>query len=283
MTNKNKQKRTKEAKDAQDQKRQALKEQVEAVKSYESAAPEVKPGSFSKGQLNAIMLVGVGITKLMSIAQSIRMKDEPAKLCTQYFREDSLCTDDGLNVLLRFKYFLSLQVLMTVMTVVLQCWQSDEVLIRYTGALLASPVFATVFTLVLNDSIFQQRTVWYRDVIVGMILTYVVMPAKTHIPFVTGNKQRNNTFQSFALMTFCAFALFDMADCVATLFQSSVGLSEALFTPSFSATLEGVESTAPALKAVTEFYLIDKFTIAGSLFFAWFYLKESHHRVSIVC
>ena len=286
MTNKNKQKRTQEAKNAQEQKKQALKEKAETAKSLEPA-PEIKAEGFSKGQLNAIMLIGVGITKLMSIGKAIRLSEEPTKTCTQYFRDDSYCSDDGLNVLLRFKYMLSIQVLVTVVAVVLQLWQSDEVLVRYGGSLLASPVFATVFTLVLNDAVFDQKTVWTRDVLVAMVLTYVTMPAKDQMPFLSGKKQPNNTFQSFALMTFCAFSLFDLGDWVATIFQSGAqGMSETLFTSEFLSSIQQDDDSSAnmstAWMAVAQFFLIDKLTIAVTLFFAWFYLKESHHRVSTV-
>lgn len=282
MTNKNKQKRTTEAKDAQEQKRQTLKEKAEAAKSVEMA-PEVKPDdSFSKGQLHALMLVGVGIAKLMNMSKAIRLNEEPTKICTQYFRDDNVCADDGLNVLLRFKYMLSIQVLLTVLAVVLQCWKSSEVLVRYGAALLVSPVFYTAFCLVLNDSVFEQRTVWMRDVIVAMILTYCTMPARDQLPFVTGQKQPNNTFQSFAIMTFCAFALFDLGDWLVTLIQSGgIGMVQALFTPDFYSTLDE-SSASQAWTAVAQFFLIDKLTIAVTMFFAWFYLKESHHRVSVL-
>ena len=285
MTNKNKQKRTQEAKDAQDQKRQVLKEKAEAAESAKSYdAPEADTEAFSRGQLNAIILVVVGIAKLRNISKAIRMNDEPTKLCTQYFHEDSYCSDDGMNMLLKFKYMLSLQVLATVVTVVLQSWQSDEVLVRYVGSLLASPVFATAFAFVLNDAVFDQKTVWLRDVLVAGIVTYVVMPPKDHLPFLTGKKQRNNTFQSLALMTFFAFSLFELGDWFSAIFQSGdQGVSEALFTPGFLSTMEeSSANTAPGLMAMAQFFLIDKLTVATTIFFAWFYLKESHHRVSRV-
>lgn len=281
MTNKNKQKRSKEAKEVQDQKRQVLQEKAANAKMVEaSTMPEVKPTHFSKGQLSAVMLVGVGISKLINIGKSIRMGEEPTKLCTQYFQDEAVCTNDGVNTFLRFKYMLSIQVLFTVMAVVLQCWQTDDVLIRYTGSLLVSPVFATAFALVLNSTILNQQSVWFRDVIMAFILTAVTMPPKTHIPFVTGKKESNKSFQSLSLMIFCCFALYDMFEWGSTLMQSGAqGVASAFLTPSFLSTLPGEAS--PALAVVTQFYLVDKLTIAASIFFAWYYLKEGHHRVSV--
>lgn len=65
MTNKNKQKRTTEANEAQEQKRQVAKEKAEAAKSVDSPPPGVpEDGFFTRGQLNAVLLVGIGLTKV---------------------------------------------------------------------------------------------------------------------------------------------------------------------------------------------------------------------------
>ena len=111
------------------------------------------------------------------------------------------------------------------------------------------------------------------------VVTAVTMPPKSHLPFWTGTKQPNNTLQSLALMTFCCFCLVDAIEWSYTLFQSGAqGIAESLFNPAFFATL-GTE-TSPALDTVAQFFVIDRLTMAVSIFFAWYYLKESHHRVS---
>lgn len=279
MSNKNKQKRTSEAKAAQEEKRRALKEHAAKDAKKLEPVPEIKPQALSKGQLNAFILVGVGITKLINIGSAIRIGDNTTKMCTDYFLDDDVCADDGLNLFLRFKYMLSIQVLVTVVTVVLQCWSSDDVLIRYTASLLVSPVFATALALTGNNLVLNQRAVWYRDIIMAFVVTAVTMPAKSHLPFATGTKQSNNTFQSLVLMIFCCFNLFDVAEWVVTLYQSGAkGMTELLFDPAFFATLDA--DTSPALGVVAQFFVIDRLTIAASIFFAWYYLKESHHRVS---
>ena len=151
MTNKHKQKRSTETKVAQEEKRRAVKEQAaKDVKTLEPV-PEIKPQAMSKGQLNAFILVGVGITKLVNMEKAIRVGDEPTKMCLLYFLDDDVCSDDGLNTFLRFKYMLSIQVLVTVLTIALQCWNSEDVLIRYTASLVASPVFAASLALVGNN------------------------------------------------------------------------------------------------------------------------------------
>uniref|UniRef100_A0A7S3L6F8 Uncharacterized protein n=1 Tax=Amphora coffeiformis TaxID=265554 RepID=A0A7S3L6F8_9STRA len=276
MTNKNKQKRSSESKAAQEEKRRALKEQAaKDAKSLEEV-PEIKPQAFSKGQLNAFILIGVGIAKLFNIGKAIRMGGEPAKLCLLYFLDDDVCSDDGLNTFLRFKYMLSLQVLVTVVTIALQCWKSEDVLIRYTGSLLV-PVFTTSLALVANNLVLNQRAVWYREIMMAFVVTVTTMPGKSHLPFLTGTKQQNNTVQSLVLMTFCCFTLFDAFEWGSTIFQvGSQGIAESLFNPAFFATL-GSE-VSPVLAVLAQFFVIDRFIMATSIFFAWYYLKESHHR-----
>eukprot|EP00977_Amphora_coffeiformis_P006760 scaffold1484_cov173-Amphora_coffeaeformis.AAC.38 len=226
MTNKNKQKRSSESKAAQEEKRRALKEQAaKDAKSLEEV-PEIKPQAFSKGQLNAFILIGVGIAKLFNIGKAIRMGGEPAKLCLLYFLDDDVCSDDGLNTFLRFKYMLSLQVLVTVVTIALQCWKSEDVLIRYTGSLLV-PVFTTSLALVANNLVLNQRAVWYREIMMAFVVTVTTMPGKSHLPFLTGTKQQNNTVQSLVLMTFCCFTLFDAFEWGSTIFQDKAGWSGA--------------------------------------------------------
>jgi len=278
MTNKNKQKRSTETKTVQEEKRRALKEQAAKDAKTLNADHEIKPQGLSKGQLNAFIIIGVGISKLFNIAKAIRLGEEPAKLCLLYFLDDDVCSDDGLNSFLRFKYMLSIQVLVTVVTTALQCWNSEDVLIRYTGSLLV-PVFVTSLALVGNNLVLNQRAVWYRDIIMTFVVTGVTMPRKSHVPFLTGTKQRNNTIQSLVLMTFCCFYLYDVFDWGFTIFQhGSQGIAESLFAPAFLASL-GSEAS-PALATLAQFFVIDRSIMAISIFYAWYYLKESHHRVS---
>ena len=237
MTNNKKQKRSTETKVAKEEKRRALKELATNDAKSLKQIPEVNPSAFSKGQLNAFILIGVGITKLVNIGKAIRRGEEPAKVCLLYFLDDDVCSDDGLNTFLRFKYMLSIQVLVTVVMVALQCWNSEDVLIRYTGSLLA-PVFATSLALVANNLVLNQRAVWYRDILMTFVVTGLTMPRKSHLPFWTGTKQPNNTLQSLALMIFCCFALFDVFDWGYTIFQyGSQGIAESLFNPAYFATM----------------------------------------------
>ena len=276
MTNKTKSKRTKEAKEAQEKKRQALKGQ--ATKDVNSTeTPSVTDAPFGKGQLNALLLLLVGVAKLMNLGKAIRVGDEPSSMCTRYFLDSSVCSDEGLNNLLRYKVMLSLQVLATVAALTLQCWQMDDLLIRYSGVLLFSPAFATSFAFVLNKDTLNQRTVWLKDVVVVFFLAWMTIPRKSHVPFITGTKQSNKTIQSLCLMVFCFVSLFEMYQWGSTLYQFGAdGIAEFFFTPAFLTTLPS--GAVPELATVTHFFLIDKFTIALSIFFAWFYLKEGHHR-----
>lgn len=284
MTNKNKKNRSQEAKTAQEEKRKSLKEQAEKDKLASTPLTEVNPyekPSFTKGQFNLILLLGVGFTKIMNISKSIRAEqsDVATHICTQYFIDDDVCLDDGVNTFLRYKLVLALQVLCTVGVVSLQCWKSEDVLLRYTGCVLATPVMITSCTFAMDHEMIDQRTAWYRDIIMGFILTAFTIPPKTHIPFVTGKKQTNNTFQSSALMVFvCFYAVVMLKWARALLMDGPKGIAETLFEPTYIAKFQVV---SPALSSVAYFFLIDKLTIAVSIFFSWFYLKEGHHRVSI--
>lgn len=282
MTNKNKKHRTVEAKAAQESRRQALKDKAEKEAKLVSAPlVETNPyekATFSKGQFNALILLGIGANKLFNLSKSIRVGEEPTKLCTEYFVDEIACTDDSVNTFLRYKLMLSVQVFLIVSTIILQCWRSEEVLLRFGGALLASPVFAVCMAFLLNDQTINQRTAFYRDIVMAFVLTAVAMPSKDYFPFLTGKKQSNNTFQSLSVLVISCFYFFEMFQWASTLFQSGAqGMAEALLTPSFLATLDS--NVLPAMGTISHFYLIDKLTMAVSLFFAWFYLNEIHHRV----
>ena len=81
-----------------------IKEQAAAQDAKKlEPVPEMKPQAMSKGHLNAFILIGVGLTKLVNMGKAIRVGDEPTKMCLHYFLDDDVCSDDGLNTFLRFK------------------------------------------------------------------------------------------------------------------------------------------------------------------------------------
>lgn len=283
MTNKNKKNRTQEAKAAQEDKRKAFEEkkaasQAKAPGSVTDVDPSEKQ-NFTLSQFNVILLLGVGCMKLMNMSSAIRKGDEPTKLCKDYFVDDDICLDDSVNTFLRFKLMLSVQVMITVLAVALQCWRSEDVLARYTGTLLGCPVMITGLVLASNNRVIDQRTAWFRDIIMAFILTLFTMPPKENMPFLTGKKQANNTLQSLVIMIFCCFCFGDLVNWGSTIVNDGAkGLAETLFTPAYLATLS--EEASPGLTSVATFFLVDKISMAISIFFSWFYLKEVHHRVS---
>lgn len=278
MTNKNKRSRSKEEKAAIEEKRPALQQQALPAKTDEDAA-EIKPGIFTKGQFGSLILLSMGALRMMLVGDAIRGEGaEPSRVCLQYMSDDTACGDDGVNAFLRFKFQMSIQVFLAVLALILQCWRSEDVLRRYMATLVFSPIMTMVFAFVMNEEVLE-KGVLKQQVLLAAALSMVAFPDRAHIPFLTGERYFAISLQSFALMTLGCVNLYDIFNWTRQLMGAgAAGMAQELLSPTVLSTMTTPD--VPALATLTYFFLVDKLALLGALFFACYYLKEQHQRVS---
>jgi hypothetical protein len=278
MTNKNKRSRSKEEKAAIEEKRQALQQQASPAKPDEDAA-EIKPGIFSKGQFGSLILLSMAVLRIMLVGNAIRSEGaEPSRVCQQYMSDNTACADDGVNAFLRLKFHMSIQVFLAVLALILQCWRSEDVLVRYMATLVVCPIATMVLAFSMNAEVLEDG-VLKQQVLLAAALSMVAFPDRAHIPFLTGERYFTISLQTFALMTLGCVNLYDMFTWTRQLVEAgAAGMAQELLAPTVLSTMTTTD--VPALATLTHFFLVDKLALVGALFFACYYLKEQHQRVS---
>ena len=213
MTNKNKRTKPRQgSKKAAEQKPESISKAAESTTRMERTQ---KGLFFTRGQLTALILLSMGISRLFQIGSAIRKeipielnseeasddsvvimpKYEAALNCLHFFNgtgnenewsPSSTCVEDGFNSLLQYKYAMGCQVTALVAGLVLQCWHVEGWLMRLNvGMVVFTPLLPTVASLLtIVPSLIPKKAAW-PQVIMAMVLSYLGSPTSLDwIPFV---------------------------------------------------------------------------------------------------
>jgi hypothetical protein len=199
-------------------------------------------GILSPGQLAALILLTLGISRLMQVKSALRMirhvhnveesaesNDQnnsiitaAAPICLDYILRlpQVVCVDNVVNTWLHFKYMTGLQVLLTTCGMWIRggCWCNEDLLKAFNAVLVLTPIVTTAFCFLIqldknNNGVLNERHIWKQS-IMCVVLSLVAMPgAPSQLPFFINNtsttsstKTRSSykTVSSLMLMTlFC--------------------------------------------------------------------------------
>jgi len=275
-------------------------------------------GIFSRGQLTSLIFLTMGLSRLLQVSNAIPKETQgddgsvlsltASHTCMSFFNgtamdEDpaSMCLDEGLNALLKYKYALGWQVTVLVFSVMLQCWNRDEWLIRLNVGFLVTPILASMLALLSVEETLIHKGSARQQVIMAVVLSCVGAPPSVDwIPFLGGTNNlpgsvprgsKSKSLQSLMIMTMACYFFFQgVVQWGYPLVPSYIQLwSAENLDSAASVGMEWVNkevitavTKTPASLVVMLFMIIDKLTLAFLFFFAWFYLPEQQQRTLLL-
>jgi hypothetical protein len=182
-------------------------------------------GMFSPGQLAALILLTLGISRLMQVKSALRHEQDgaakaAAPICLDYIMHnnnnniimssDIVCVDDVFHTWLNFKYMTGLQVLLTTCGMWLRggCWFHEDLLRAFNAVLVLTPIVTTAVVWLMQldnnssntnddsndkalgvgggvDVLLNPARIW-QQAIMCAVLSFVAMPAtRSQLPFIS--------------------------------------------------------------------------------------------------
>lgn len=242
------------------------------------------PGVLSKGQLTALILLALGISRLMQVGSTIHVhrttedgSPSPAtEACIQHLGHGA-CENDYIQILLRFKFFSAVQVTMLVAGAMLQCWHKELVLLTLDAAMILSPLVPIAVALWASDALLEGRS---QNTIMVIVLTVVAWPYDVHtIPFVSRSRRQSiKTLQSLVLMTLASMTLYRLIKYALIVCEGKSVIEELLETVGNKPT----DASIAASHTILYFLMVDLATQTMVYIFAWYYFDEHSQRVSSI-
>jgi hypothetical protein len=272
MTNKKKTATRKSAKgtnkdDKKQQNMAALKDAANTLR-----RPSSSIGAFSTAQLGIIIIMSLGVSRLLQIGGAVTKEGTTdTAACQEYMIGEEACADPAVAALIRYKYFTGIQTTLLVMIVLIQYWQVEEHLARFTALLIALPIGLSVAAHNASAEWIPAAKIW-RHMTMCIVLTAVAAPAvlsRQAIPFFSGHKQPFKTLQSLAVMTLATASVWEA-------FQ----LLQPVFWDEDVPSLLTVPVSSSAYTALLYFLAVDKVTNASVYAFSWYYMEDNLQRVS---
>ncbi|KAL7568424.1 hypothetical protein ACA910_012140 [Epithemia clementina (nom. ined.)] len=215
MTNKNK--RTKPRPTSKNDSAAAKNAAVATTTTSAFPAMESTPkGILTRGQLTALIFLGMGIARLFQVGDAIRKEEsvmmnmgnqssleeeasnnnnttmpttislQASQTCLHFFKDtgdgeewtpETTCLEDGFNALLKYKYALGWQVAALVAAMILQCWHVEAWLMRFNvGLVILSPIFPSVLLLLMAVPTLLSKASIWPHVIMALVLSYLGSP-----------------------------------------------------------------------------------------------------------
>jgi len=179
----------------------------------------------SKGQLTALIMLSLGISRLMKLATASLSaiggddakatnadKDGAAVIdpCSQHLGE-AACRNESVQALLRYKYYSSIQMSALVFVMALQLWTYSEALLQlFDSCLVLAPTLPIVAALMLSptDGLLDGRA---QNIIMSGVLAVLAAPSSLQaIPFVTRRPLKQpKSIQTLCLLTLSMFSLWE--------------------------------------------------------------------------
>lgn len=181
--------------------------------------PALQKGIFSPGQLAALILLTLGVSRLMQVKSALRshasggvlghisssstvesdinndnttasssVEMKPAPICLDYILNlpEIVCVHDVVNTWLNFKYMTGLQVLLTTLGMWIRggCWNNENVLRGFNALLILTPIVTTAYALLIkSEGVLNQSRIW-QQTIMCVVLSFVASPLQSQLPFI---------------------------------------------------------------------------------------------------
>lgn len=264
---------------------------------------QIKPGVLSKGQLSALIMLSLGISRVLKLGAVVggtagSSADEGGDgdslvvndVCVQHLG-DVACRDGSVLALLRYKYYSAVQLTIVAVAIIVQCWNTELLLQTLDVAFVFAPISASVAAMVAagDDGIHDGKM---QNGMMAIVLAVLALPTEWNtVPFF-GMKQlkgrRSKTLQTLCLLTLAMFSMYEGLGQI--LFPmvlqprvlNSIGgmdqplpLQQLLAQPSPDVAAQ----IQPAVNAVLYLIVVDKITHSLLYLFAWFYFPNTRQRV----
>jgi hypothetical protein len=235
----------------------------------ESSSPPAASKGLSKGQLAGLIFLTIGVSKLMEYAKATKEAgtENPAT-CLSYLDEET-CNHKSFGSLISLKYHTGMQVTLLVVSLMRQCWQSEEIFQKLNALLCISPLGSTLLALVYGKGAIKNGARG-QILIMCFVLIAVAFPATIQgLPFVSNQPWAKRSLQAICLMTLAIIPLIDVIKVL-----SSGDLANSI--------LETETNFPEPARGLVYFYLVDKITMALLFVFALVHLPEQHQRVRLL-
>jgi len=251
---------------------------------------------FKSPQLNALILLSIGVSRILQVRSTFAVAGEAAPVCVQHLNE-AACLDDTILSLLKYKFGVALQLTIVAIACILQCWNTEPVMTKLNALFAFTPMLTGVQAL-HAASIIDSKQTW-AQLWVALVLFALCAPTSLQaLPFTKYTTADGVSSSSFSYSKRTLPALVLMGLTVLYLAQAAnfllLGLPERAATPTHLSFMEWVLPVQPAAVEKLEgdiadaatpilyFLAVDAFTVALLLAFAWFTLPDRSQRVSVL-
>jgi len=256
---------------------------------------------FKSPQLNALILLSIGVSRILQVRSTFAVAGEAAPVCVQHLNE-AACLDDTILSLLKYKFGVALQLTIVAIACILQCWNTEPVMTKLNSLFAFTPMLTGIQAL-HAASIIDSKQTWAQLWVVMVLFALCAPTSLQALPFTKyttttadGTSSSSSLSLSYSKKTLPALVLMGLT--VLYLAQA-VNFLLLGITPARAATpthffmewvlpvqpaaidkLEG--EIAHAATPILYFLAVDAFTVALLLAFAWFTLPDRSQRVSVV-
>jgi hypothetical protein len=262
MTNKNKRATTKK-----------VNEVTRSSKDAQPQSPSIEGGNpalkgFSRSQLAALIFLSIGTSKIMEFAAAIAEGTENPKTCMQYLDHEETCKHESFASLILVKYYSAIQVSCLFVSLVWHVWNSEVYFQKLMTTLCFSPLTTTAVACFASQDYVQTGRLWYLILMSGVLMAISIPTSREMVPFLHRHQPWTlKSLQSLCLMTLATAVLVD----IGKLTSYGADLENALLV---------TDSTFPEpARALANFVLVDKVSMAFLYVFAIVHLPESRQRV----
>jgi hypothetical protein len=262
MTNKNKRATTKK-----------VNEVIGSSKDAQNQSPSIEAGEpalkgFSKSQLAALIFLTIGTSKVMEFAAAVAEGTENPKKCMQYLEHEETCKHESFTTLILVKYYSAIQVSCLVVSLGWHLWNSEAYFQKLMTTLCFSPLATTVLACFASQEHVQTGRLWHLLLNCGVLMAITIPTTREMLPFLHREQPWTlKSLQSLCLMTLATAVLVEVGK--VTSYGADVENALLITDSSFP---------EPA-RALANFWLVDKVSMAFLYAFAMVHLPERQQRV----
>lgn len=253
-------------------------------------------GALSKGQLAALILLSMGVSRLLQVGGAAAggkatvdgdgdATAKSSEACIRYLGE-AACGGSQVQTLLHYKFFLGIQCALLALATVLQCWKQERLLMTLDTLFIVSPISTFAASIVLAGDTLKFGAA--SNLRMSAVLIVVALPYDdwSAVPFLRKTKaphRNRKSFQSLALITLAFYRLMCAGQIVFSLLQyyQEPSKEKVPVDDLFQWNRQHEATSAVVTNAILYFVVSDHVSIALIYLFAWYHLSQYIQRVCI--